>query len=269
MEKILILGASGLVGRALCKELRYEYKVYGTYNHNGVSIDNVDMIKFDIDNLIGISEILDKYKPNKIIISLRGDNKTQLQIINEVIKYSKETDSNIYFISTWNVFDANPNKIYYENDERISDTGYGTFKIEAENLLLREIKDRCTIFRLPMIWGKNSPRLNKLITNIENNEPVEIVTNLYLNHNNDEILASQIKYIIENYSNGIYHMGSVDEINHVDFIKTIVDKLGYKDVEFNEVQYGEGRYIATLGTNNILPKEIQTTNEKIIDNLTK
>lgn len=38
LKKILILGASGLVGRVLCNELKNDYNVYGTYNNNKVNL---------------------------------------------------------------------------------------------------------------------------------------------------------------------------------------------------------------------------------------
>lgn len=267
MEKILILGASGLVGKALCNELKDSYKVYGTYNKNKVSIDHVEMIKFEIENPDKVITILNSYKPNKIIISLTGNYEKQFNVIKQIVNYSKEANSIVYFVSTWNVFDAYPNKIYYENDEKSSDTDYGKFKIEAENFLLSNIENNCVIFRLPMIWGKNSPRLNKLKENLNNNEPIEVVTNMFLNHNTDKILGKQINYILQTYSKGIFHLGSVDQINHFDFIKNLINKLGYKNVKFKEVQYGDCPYTVALGSNKHLPKELQVYVQDIIEDL--
>lgn len=267
LEKILILGASGLVGKALCNELKDSYKVYGTYNKNKVYIDHVEMIKFEIKNPDKVLNILNSHKPNKIIISLTGNYEKQFNVIKEIVNYSEETNSIVYFISTWNVFDAYPNKIYYENDEKSSNTDYGKFKIKAENFLLNNIENRCVIFRLPMIWGKNSPRLNKLKENLNNNEPIEVVTNMFLNHNTDEILAKQIHYILQNHSKGIFHLGSADQINHFDFIKNLTNKLGYKNVKFKEVQYGDCPYTVALGSKKYLPKELQVSVQDILEGL--
>lgn len=267
MEKILILGASGLVGKALCNELKDSYKGYGTYNKNKVSIDHVEMIKFEIENPDKVITILNIYKPNKIIISLTGNYEKQFNVIKQIVNYSKETDSIVYFVSTWNVFDAYPNKIYYENDEKSSYTDYGKFKIEAENFLLSNIENNCVIFRLPMIWGKNSPRLNKLKEDLNNNHHIEVVTNMFLNLDTDKILAKQINYILQNYSKGIFHLGSIDQINHFDFIKNLINKLGYKNVKFKKVQYGNCPYTVALGSNKYLPKELQVHVQDIIEDL--
>ena len=267
MEKILILGGSGLVGRALCNELKNEYKVYGTYNNRQDYIENVEMSKFQVEDSEKIKDILSNVEPKKIIMSLRGDFEKEFEVIKYVTEYSKKTNAKLYYISTWNVFDAHPNKIYHENDERLSDTEYGNFKIKAEDFLMNNIKDNCTILRLTMIWGKNSPRLNKLKDDLESNEPIEITTNLFLNNNSDEILAKQIKYVLNNYSSGIFHLGSSDEISQKEFVKAIVDRLGYKDVNFNETIYGDGKCICMLGISDRLPKELQVSNEDIINNI--
>lgn len=49
LEKILILCVSGSVGKTLCNELKASYKIYGTYNKNKISIDAVEMIKFEYE----------------------------------------------------------------------------------------------------------------------------------------------------------------------------------------------------------------------------
>lgn len=267
MEKVLVVGASGLVGKALCRELSDKYKVYGTYNNNTVHIDNVDMIKFQIEDSEKIIDVLESCTPDKIIISLNGDYEKQYETIRKIGEYSKNNDSVIYFVSTWNVFDSSPFKVYYENDLRRSDTDYGNFKINAEDFLLSIVKDRCVIFRLPMIWGKESKRFNKLRSDLCSNKRVEVIPNMFLNHNSDEFLAKQIKYIMGECSSGIFHMGSVDEINHYDFLRRIIEKLGYKDVEFEETELAYGRLTATLGAYFKMPKALEVSNEDVINSL--
>lgn len=269
MESVLILGSSGLVGRALCQRLKEKYKIYGTYNNRDFNIDGVTKIKFDLDNYQDISQILDNYKPDKIINCLNGDFKKQLNVVKELVNYSKQHNAYIYFVSTWNVFDEYPYKTYCEDDSRKSDTDYGNYKINAENELLDNIKDRCMIFRLPMMFGKDSPRFNTLKLKLEQGEPIEVITNMSLNHNTDVFLAKQIDYLIENYSFGIFHVCSLDSINHCKFIKELVYKLGYKNAKFKEIQDGDENidYICALSSNQIFPKELNITNDDIIDYL--
>ncbi len=165
------------------------------------------------------------------------------------------------------MFDEYPYKTYCEDDSRKSDTDYGNYKINAENELLNNIKDRCMIFRLPMMFGKDSPRFNTLKSNLEQGNPIEVVTNMSLTHNTDVFLAKQIEYLIENHSCGTFHLCSFDSINHYDFIKELVCKLGHENAKFEEIQYGEEDYICALSSNHILPKEFNISNEEIISYL--
>lgn len=268
MKKILILGVTGLVGKALSQKLKDNYEVFGTYNRNETRLDQVNLIKFEVKNPTQINSILDEITPNIIINCLRGDFENQLQIMNELIEFSQKTQAHIYFMSTANVFDACTDHIHYEIDERISNTDYGQFKIKAEDLLLDIIKDACVICRLPMVWGLNSPRLNDLKADLGNNKPIVVHTNLYLNTHTDELLANQINYIIDQNLTGIFHLGSQDEINHYDFMKEMTRQLGYADVHFIKNQLEGERYVFTLGTTNPLPKELLFSNKEIIYQLT-
>ena len=66
MERILILGASGLVGKALSKELNKKYDVYGTYNKN--KILSINSTYFDMSKAHEIADILNVVKPSDVSI---------------------------------------------------------------------------------------------------------------------------------------------------------------------------------------------------------
>lgn len=85
MERILILGASGLVGKALSKELNKKYNVYGTYNRN--KILSINSTYYDMSKVHKIADILNKVKPSKIVYCLTGDFNTQIELLNELTKY--------------------------------------------------------------------------------------------------------------------------------------------------------------------------------------
>ncbi len=267
MERILVLGASGLVGKALSKELNKKYDVYGTYNNNKITSKN--SIHFDMSKLNEIAEILHEVKPSRIVYCLTGDFNVQRQVLNELIKYVKSVNGKLYFSSTANVFDGDTTMPHSKAHEPVAESDYGKFKIECEKILRRDLNDNAIIFRYPMIWGRDSPRLHGLVTALENSEKVDVCTNLYINNNTDEMLAKQICYVVENNLKGIFHLGSSEVINHYDFIKSIVSRLGYKDVKYNEETLpGEKYYLAVLPTIKDLGENFIFSNEYVIDNIT-
>ncbi len=267
MERILILGASGLVGKALSKELSKKYDVYGTYNKN--KIVSISSIYYDLDKVYKITDILNRIKPSRIVYCLTGNFNAEIELLNKLIKYLIPVNGKLYFCSTANVFDGDTTIPHLRVHEPIAKSDYGKFKIECEKILGKDLNDNGIIFRLPMIWGKDSPRLNNIITALKNNEKIDVYTNLYLNNNTDEMLARQIYYIIENDLKGIFHLGSSEVINHYEFIKKVTIKLGYEDTKFNEEELsGEKYYLAVLPTIEELPTDFIFSNEYVINHMT-
>lgn len=54
MKKILILGVMGLVRKALSQKLKDNYEVFGAYNRNKIKLDQVRLIKFEVENQLQI-----------------------------------------------------------------------------------------------------------------------------------------------------------------------------------------------------------------------
>ena len=79
---VLILGGSGLVGRALISQMNQflKYRIFATYYENQFLSENVQHIKFDVKDSECINEILDAVKPQIVISCLRGDFDKQLTL---------------------------------------------------------------------------------------------------------------------------------------------------------------------------------------------
>lgn len=268
MDRVLIIGASGLVGKALSKELAADYDVYGTYHSQENHISGDKILKFDVNDADLIKSILDKVRPNIVISCLRGDFENQLNVHRIVAEYLNKTDGMLYFCSTANVFDNDVSKPHCEEDNTNAISEYGSFKAKTEEMLMEVLKENVCVLRLPMIWGKDSPRLNNLLRQLENNDSVEVYNNLYLNNNTDVMVAKQIRYIMKNDLKGIFHLGTVDIINHKDFICDLVSALGYKVVKLKEeALHGEKQFLALASDRQELPKEFRITNMDIINYL--
>jgi dTDP-4-dehydrorhamnose reductase len=150
------LGVSGLVGKALVKEFDDKYDVYGTSSEKS--------FRLDISNIENIHNILNKVEPSIVISSLRGEFDLQTNLHKEVAKYLQNNGGKLYFYSTVNVFDIDVCKPHYENDETESESEYGKFKIQCKKELKEILGNNLIVLRLPMIWGKESPRITRVLT---------------------------------------------------------------------------------------------------------
>lgn len=226
MQKVLILGASGLVGRALVDELQHGFDLYGTYSSSFTRLPTDKQYKLDVEQMAEMKEIIHSIKPDIVISCLRGEFDQQLLFHKELAMELAKHNSRLYFFSTTNVFDGDFSKAHFETDLPISGTDYGKFKIECENMLTEILNERAIIVRIPAIWGKDSPRWNTVKDSIENNKEIEVYSNLVFNNLLDVLLAKQLRFIIDKELKGIFHLDAVDTLTQGQFYEQILNQLG-------------------------------------------
>ncbi|WP_299554377.1 sugar nucleotide-binding protein [Seonamhaeicola sp.] len=267
-HRILILGASGFLGNAIYRELCSYFKTFGTYRTPCKQFEkNNNFFHYDFEE-DDVYEILDIVKPTIIVSALRGDFSKQVMLHQHLAEYIFSKKIKLIFLSSANVFDAYSKYPSYEDDKTLSNSIYGHFKIKIENTLLRLPKKQVAILRLPMVFGSQSPRVQEILKNIKDKEPVEVFPNLVMNVTNDDKLTQQIHYIINRNKWGIFHLGSNDLVHHDDFIKEIVTELTNEKAIYKRVYTtNDERYLAVLPKTNKLPKHLQVVSTNILEAL--
>ena len=267
-HRILILGASGFIGSAVYKELCSYFKTFGTYNTSNKALEkNKHFFQYNFEE-DDVFEILETVKPTIIISALRGDFAAQYVAHKHITEYLLYRKVKLIFLSSANVFDAYSKYPSYEQDKTLSNSVYGHFKIKIENMLLRLPKKQVAILRLPMVFGAQSPRIQDIIQNVKEKEPVEIFPNLIMNVTTDARVTQQIHYIINRNKYGVFHLGSTDLVHHDDFIKEIISTLGIEKVTYKQVYTtNDDRYLAVLPKYNVLPKNLHVLSQEILTEL--
>ncbi len=266
-NKILILGASGFIGRAIYKELLPYFDVYGTYSTSHPDFDeNQVLYQYDIlkDD---INYILEKVKPNFIISSLRGNYNTQIKIHQQLIKHTQnQTNCRLLYLSTVNVFDAKFKFPSYEDDSLLAESEYGKFKISIEKIIGTLPDSKYAILRIPLVLGVNAPRIVQLKQASKHKANFEVYPNLIVSITTANKISQQIHYIINKERFGIFHLASNDVIHHNDLFEELSDKLELENVIFKQVfSSNEDSYLAILPRHNKLPRNYRTTVAQVID----
>ncbi|WP_299123164.1 sugar nucleotide-binding protein [uncultured Winogradskyella sp.] len=269
-HRILILGASGYIGHSIYKELGPYFRTFGTYRTPRAAYENnKQFFQYNVEE-DDVYEILEACKPSVIISALRGDFHAQTIAHQHIAEYVLETGCKIIFLSSANAFDAYSKYPSYELDKTLSHSVYGHFKIKIENLLLRLPKKQVAIIRLPMVFGVNCPRIQEIKQLISENASVEIFPNLIMNVTLDKKVTQQIHYIINRNKYGVFHLGSTDLVHHDEFIKSIVSFVSKEKVQLKHVfTTNDDRYLAVLPKFNKLPKHLQITSQKVLEELQK
>lgn len=270
MKKLLILGASGLVGKAIAKECAQNFDVYGTYFSRETDLADDKKFQLNIREEESIRKILNAVQPDIIISSLEGDFGEQFAFHQNLAEAIKNKTTMLYYFSTANVFDGDMSRHHSESDAPIADSDYGRFKINCENILTQLLGHRSNIIRIPGIWGKNSPRLNNLKSNLEVVEPIQAYSNLECSFLSDRQLARQMRFIVENRLTGIFHLGAVDMLKESTFVEELVGRLTTRDVNIQSNAYQDKEttyYFGLVSNRGDLPDDLNTTNKEVISYL--
>jgi dTDP-4-dehydrorhamnose reductase len=267
--KILILGASGYAGQAIAQKLEENHEVYGTYHaHENGCIARNRMIHLELSKSDSIKKILDSIQPQIIISSLRGNFQLQLAAHNDIADYLLENKvGKIIFLSSVNSFDAAKEKPHYESDKTDSQTDYGNFKVTCEGMLQEKLRDRCVIVRIPEIWGRNCPRILKLIEDAESDTPIATYPNVYVNYTTNIQIAEWIEYIVKEDLGGIFHIGTKDTYDYMRFQLELSRILGLKEPVFKKELAPKKCFQAVLPGRKEIPEKLQMKVNDVLEYL--
>ena len=152
-DKILITGATGLLGVDLMAVLKQDYRAMG------VSTANFDIWDYD-----KVASFLDRMKPDIVLHAAAWANvdgceeqKDKAVAINAVGTKNialacKNVGARMIYYSTDYVFDGAKGSAYTEDDKPNPINNYGRSKLEGEKYVL-EILDDAAIIRISWLYG--------------------------------------------------------------------------------------------------------------------
>jgi S-adenosylmethionine synthetase len=161
-KKILVTGASGLLGRPILKSLKEvsSWKVKGT----AFSRAGEDLIKADLSDLDQLPDFLDDIKPDIIIHSAaerrpdvsqrdpEGTERLNVGTTAKIAEWAAANEAFIVYISSDYVFDGTTPP--YTPDSLPNPlNSYGKSKLAGEIAVLSACHD-CAILRVPVLYGK-------------------------------------------------------------------------------------------------------------------
>jgi len=203
-EKLLITGASGLLGHALCLQAEQAYDVYGTCFQNEVMVPYVTPIKLDLADTKQIAQCFQKVQPQAVIhtAAFSKPNSCEQQpeksrLINlqatvEIAQLCAASKIPLVFTSSDLVFNGK-DAPYYEDDPVSPICVYGEHKAAAEEAV-REIYSKATICRMPLMLGAapgfESGFLAHMVRTLRNKERLILFTDEFRTAVDTESAAS-------------------------------------------------------------------------------
>lgn len=152
-EKLLVTGASGLLGSKVIELAQRDYEVIPLHNTKPL---HPHSLKLDITNQSQVLNLLNRLKPNVIIHTASETNvdrcetqkeqawKTNVQGTRNIALACSKIGAKLVYISTDYVFDGEKGN-YTEHDKPNPINYYGVTKLEGEKQVIKHCKKKTII----------------------------------------------------------------------------------------------------------------------------
>lgn len=264
--KMLVLGASGFIGSHIKSYfISKGNQVIGTYQTENETYKQDDTMYY-----LGLEEgkyhaLLVKLMPQVIIYCLRGDFDKQFAAVKEITKYIKENPSvRFIFLSTANVFDGDQLCEHIETDRVKAVSDYGKHKIMCEHWIQQELQGEGIILRLPAVYEKTCPRIERLRTLADEKKGIDTISKVAINVTTCKQIEEWISYMIEHQLKGIFHVGTDDTCDYMALDEQLVRGLALGKVTFNIEQEKEQHYFAVIPHREEIPVAMHLNIQQVV-----
>ncbi|MCH5433772.1 sugar nucleotide-binding protein [Leptospira interrogans] len=232
MKKILIIGGKSSIGVALenyfckdyfvvcssrSKEKKYYYLDLAEDLDSWEISENFDYVFF----CAGISSV--KICKENPILTYKVNVEHTVALIKKLIK----SGSKIIFFSTSLVFNGlHPNP--KEKDIVSPICEYGRLKSETEKKILN-LSDNVSIIRMTKVIHKGMPLFDKWKNQLLRNEKVHAFSNYSISPISIKYLNDAMAQLLKNWTPGILHLSSFDEITYFEVAKCVAKYFGFKE----------------------------------------
>jgi len=233
LERVLVTGASGLLGCKLVKALAEGYEVTPTHNTRPIHPGSVRM---DIVDGGEVARVLSRVKAELVVHAAAETNVDKCEI-NKKLAWSVNAEgtrnisaacgkigAKLIYVSTDYVFDGEKG-LYSEDDEANPINHYGVTKLEGENSV-RELCEDFIIARTSVLYGWHPSKVNFatwVIDSLRNGREISAVEDHYNSPTLADNLAETILRIMRMDVAGVYHLAGSERISRYGFAIKIAE----------------------------------------------
>ena len=265
IERLLILGGSGYLGRAIYREFQSFYEVFGTYNTpDEFWLDHGAFFAYN-STKNGLDTILNIIRPSHVIISMWSPHKAGLDAIKGLVHWALNNNCHLTLLSHVMVFDAVDRHPSFPNHRQSSISETGKYFIQLEKLLEALPEHQYLIARLAMVIGLNSAVVRDIKTKLTKNEPIEVFPNLIVSAITRDMMVKQLHYLLNRRAYGVYHLASKDLIHHSDLITELCTLLSDQPPLLKHVfDHNEETYLALMSPEDQWPEHLCLNMDQVL-----
>jgi len=272
MDRVLIIGATGLLGSALVNLFPNAY-----FTFNKTEIDAPSFFRLDISDQDALTLILEKVRPETVIVTAAMTDVDRCELNPEmaykinalpfftIVKYLSRVGGRIIQVSTDYVFSGEVGG-YREYDKREPINVYGKSKMEAEDIITNS-GISYAIVRTSGIFGvkESSGKINFFLwvyKNLCDEREISIVKDQYYSPTLNTSLASAIVEMYSKNIDGVFHFSSVDRISRHEFALLVANAFSRESNLIRPSSMSEMKWIAKR------PRDSSLNNDRAMTILT-
>ena len=231
MKKLLITGASGLLGRNLVKHCSSRFEIYGTYSTRDFKPDKIDLRHLDLRKPEEIESSLDAISP-AIVIHCAGltdiqycqGNQKEAEEVNyrataQLAAFCAQKGIRLVFLSSDMVFNGEKGN-YKEDDKTEPKNHYGNTKLRAEQAV-RGICENYVIARMNLIYGHGEAQkktfTDRILIANWSGKPYPIFKGQVRSPISLDTASRAVRELAEGDLKGIFHLGGTEAVDRWDF----------------------------------------------------
>lgn len=236
MKKILVIGASGLLGSKIMALAGKNQKVIPT--HHTLSLFP-NSVKLDVTYKSETFQIIREIKPDVVIHTAAETNVDKCEIEKElawntnvegtvnVADVCTKMNAKAVYISTDYVFDGQKG-LYTEDDKPNPVNYYGFTKLNGEEFIRKLCRDY-VIARTSVLYGWHPSKVNFatwIIESLRHGKTVNVVYDHYNSPTLADNMAQVLLEIVDMDLKGIYHIAGSQRISRYEFAVKIARNFG-------------------------------------------
>lgn len=229
-RRLLVTGASGMLGGYLCRLARTAWRVWGTVHSHPVDIPGVAVLRVDLTDGAAVDRLFRTVSPDAVVHAAALSNpnfcetdpaasrRINLEAAADQARRCADRGIPFVFTSTDLVFDGE--RAPYRASDPVSPICvYGKHKAEAE-VRIRDRHPDAAICRMPLMFGTSAVAPNFFeagIAALTSGAPLHLFTDEYRTPMGGREAAGLLLDIAARGRGGVFHLGGPQKLSRYDF----------------------------------------------------